>query len=139
MLIFRSPYHQLWRDQSLSCFPKSINYFLIFALFFFSFQKADHFLQNTDFLKKKKTLFVLFFSIRSDNGPRSAKSDPLVGTAIPGLPVHHHTLEVEVYFWKRSRSNGFWGQKKEISQVKKWSFVYLLATKKGDFSALVDW
>ena len=45
-------------------------------------------MQKADFLRKKKTLFVLFFS------KRSAKADPIAITAVlevagPKLPVHH--------------------------------------------------
>ena len=51
-----------------------------------------------------------------------------------GLPVHHHTLEVEVDFLKRSSFEGFWGQKKEIFKVKK-GFMCIFWSQKCRFSA----
>ena len=50
-----------------------------------------------------------------------------------GLPVHLHTLEVEVDCFKRSIFEGFRGKKKEIFKVKNKGLCVFSGPKNADF------
>ena len=89
MLIFGSPDPQF--DQSSSKFFVNRNCLLfevhqiisqLLRDFFYFRPKRRPFLQKADFLRKKKTLFVLFFQKGLLSRPRSAKADPVAITVI---------------------------------------------------------
>ena len=84
MLIFGSPYPQLDKSSITFCVNRNRLVFEVHEIisrllcdFFILAQKADLFLQKTDFLRKRKTLFVLFFQKGLLSRPRSAKADPV--------------------------------------------------------------
>ena len=95
MLIFGSPYPQLDMSSITFCVTRNRLLFEVHEIisrllrdFFLIFvQKADLFLQKADFLRKKKTLFVLFFQKGLLSRPRSAKADPV---GITAYAIHRH-------------------------------------------------
>ena len=93
MLIFGSPYphgpsHRLhfmstqivFSSKYMKLFPDSC------VIFFYFRPKSRPFLEKADFLRKKKTLFALFFQKGLLSRPRSTKEDPV---GITGNILHN--------------------------------------------------
>ena len=89
MLIFGSPYPQLDKSSITFCVTRNRLLFEVHEIisrllrdFFYFRPKSRPFLEKADFLRKKKTLFALFFQKGLLSRPRSTKEDPVGITGI---------------------------------------------------------
>ena len=89
MLIFGSPYPQLDMSSITFCVTRNRLLFEVHeiisdccVIFFYFRPKSRPFLEKADFLRKKKTLFALFFQKGLLSRPRSTKVDPVGITAL---------------------------------------------------------